>query len=174
MHFLKCLLPQLLVFCFLKSSETEDLVCLGRLLYWLFQTLLTNLNTWLSKTEKSIRIFISINKLCSLNYFIFFFRITSQRKASFIVTLQRVIFWLAVITESKCQTLGWCEKSTRTCTVERIQRNSLWNGWPQNQLMTAFTPSRVMCKSIVLCDNKTFSLTLRRTYGEEQLVLSRI
>ena len=56
--------------------------------------------------------------------------------------------------------------------MERIQRNSLSNGWPQNQLLTAFTPSRVMCKSIVLCDNKTFSLTLRRTYGE--LVLSRI
>ena len=55
--------------------------------------------------EESIRVLFSINKLCSFNYFIIFFRIISQRKASFIVTLQLVIFWLAVITESKCQTL---------------------------------------------------------------------
>ena len=31
-----------------------------------------------------------------------------------------------------------------------------------NQLMTASTPSRVMCKSIFLCDSKAFSLLLRR------------
>ena len=35
--------------------------------------------------------------------------------------------------------------------------------------MTAFTPSRVMCKC--LCDSEVFSLILRRTHGKEQLVL---
>ena len=130
--------------------------------YWEFQTPL-RLNTWLTKKEKSIIIIISIKKLCSF-ILSWIFRIISQRKALFIVTLQLVIFWLAVITELKCQTLGWWDRSTKTCTVERIRRSFLWNGWPQNQLMTAFTPSRVTCKSIVLCDGKTFSLTLRRTY----------
>ena len=118
---------------------------------------------WLTKKHQNLYFFKKIMLFFIISWC---FRIISQRKASFIVILQLVIFWLATITESKCQTLVWCEKSTRTCTVERIQRNFLWNGWLQNQLMTAFTPSRVMCKSIVLCDNKFFSLTLRRTYGE--------
>ena len=116
------------------------------------------------KKKKSIRIIISIKKLCSF-ILSWIFRIISQRKASFIVTLQLVIFWLAVITELKCQTLGWWDRSTKTCTVETIRRSFLWNGWPQNHLMTAFIPSRVMCKSIFLCDVKTFTLTLRRTYS---------
>ena len=49
--------------------------------------------------------------------------------------------------------------------MERIQKSSLLNGWLQNQLMTAFTPSRVMCKSIILREGKAFSLTLRRTHS---------
>ena len=58
--------------------------------------------------------------------------------------------------------------------MERIRRSFQLNGWPQNQLMTAFTPSRVMCKSFFLFDGKAFSLSLRCKYGELQLDLSRI
>ena len=103
----------------------------------------------------------------------FFFRIILQRKTLFIVTLQLVIFWLEVTAKSKCQTLGWCDKSTRTCTAERIRKSFLWNGWPQNQFLTAFTPSRATCKSIFLCKCKSLSNLSSRLDGSSNYLIVR-
>ena len=101
---------------------------------------------------KSSIIDVAMVKKCSLSTSLsrFSFRIISQRKTSFIGTLQLAIFWLAMMAGSKCQTLGWCAKSTKTCTVGRTRGSFLLNGWPQNQFLTAFTPSKVTCKSIFL------------------------
>ena len=40
--------------------------------------------------------------------------------------------------------------------MERIRGSFRLNGWPQNQSMTVFTPSRVMCKSVFLFEGKAF------------------